>query len=157
MTKCSCCSSSSSSSSSSSASDAASSTAKSCLFTRFRNLGLRETPEATRHWWAQRISAFILAIMTPWFAIGVLAQIGQPLPSVQLWLSDPSVAVMMGVFIVVSLWHAAQGLRVVLDDYIHHVALRDASIRLVQFGCAVSAFIGLGALGMIFCTVRGYL
>lgn len=119
---------------------------------RIVSLGLpRFAPEGTRHWWAQRITAFVLAVLTPWFVLGVVSHIGEPRIMVRLWLGEPLVALLMAVFVVFSLWHTAQGLRVVLDDYVHNIPLRDACIRLVQIGCAACAFVGLGALGMIVC------
>lgn len=116
-----------------------------CPFTCFaRSCG--DIPSPTRHWVAQRVSAVLLVLLTPWFIAGLLGQVDQPAAEVAIWLGQVHIAVPLAVFLIVSFWHTAQGLQVVLEDYVPTLAIRRAGIVAVRGACVVLTGVGLAAL-----------
>ena len=108
-------------------------------------------PGATRHWRNQRISAMALVPLGIWFVCALLSQPDLSHAAVVAWLSTPWQAGLMLVFGWCALWHSAQGIQVVVDDYVPgqmHGRVRLAS-RLLHgaFALALAAAIGVIATG----------
>ncbi|HEY7754528.1 MAG TPA: succinate dehydrogenase, hydrophobic membrane anchor protein [Steroidobacteraceae bacterium] len=74
---------------------------------------------ATRHWRNQRLSAIALVALGGWFLFSVLSLQDPGYGSVRAWLSAPSQSVLMLLFAWCALWHSAQGVQVVIDDYVY--------------------------------------
>ncbi len=73
---------------------------------------------ATRHWRNQRISALALVPLGVWFLFTLLALPDLGYAAVTAWLSAPWQAGLMLLFGWCALWHSAQGVQVVVDDYV---------------------------------------
>jgi len=106
---------------------------------------------ATQHWRNQRISAMALVPLGIWFVYALLAQPDLSHASVVAWLAHPWQAVLMLLFGWCALWHSAQGVQVVVDDYVpepQHARVRLAS-RLLHGALALvlAAAIGVIATG----------
>jgi succinate dehydrogenase / fumarate reductase membrane anchor subunit len=79
--------------------------------------GLGSAKHGVNHWIAQRATAVALIGLVAWFMFFVVntAKNGGGL---QL-LSSPWHSIMLVIFVAVSFYHAALGLRVVIEDYVH--------------------------------------
>ena len=81
--------------------------------------GLGSAKEGTHHWWSMKLTSVVLVPLTFWFVYSVLQFIGGDQVAVQAWLKQPLQAIILLLFIGVSLHHSANGLQTVMEDYIH--------------------------------------
>jgi len=86
--------------------------------------GLGSSHSGVRHFWRQRMTAAALVPLSIWFAWAALGLAGgsevQFLTFLTLSpLGVPLNAILMGIFIVILLYHMVLGLQVVIDDYVH--------------------------------------
>ncbi|ULQ46586.1 succinate dehydrogenase, hydrophobic membrane anchor protein [Flagellatimonas centrodinii] len=84
-----------------------------------RARGLGSAKEGVHHFWVQRVSAVALVPLALWFVFSVARFAGNDFAVVRHWVSDPSVAVTLILFLAVTLYHSALGIQVVIEDYIH--------------------------------------
>ena len=85
--------------------------------------GLGSARDGTRHFILQRISAVILALLTPWLLWLLITLIPADYATVRATLAHPVNAVLMLSFLVALFWHSRMGLQVVIEDYVHHHGL----------------------------------
>ncbi|MEO8160600.1 MAG: succinate dehydrogenase, hydrophobic membrane anchor protein [Arenimonas sp.] len=107
--------------------------------------GLGSAKSGTGHWWAQRLSATALLLLTPWFMVLLYSLAGNEQYLASVTLARPLNAVLMIAWLLAVFWHAQLGLQVVIEDYIHgraEIALQ-IGIRLL---CAVGAITGVLAV-----------
>jgi succinate dehydrogenase / fumarate reductase, membrane anchor subunit len=105
-------------------------------------------PGATRHWRNQRLSAMALVPLGIWFVFTLLSQPDLSHASVVAWLSQPWQAGLMLAFGWSALWHSAQGVQVVVDDYVPgplHPRVRLAS-QLLHGAAALVLALAVGAI-----------
>lgn len=81
--------------------------------------GLGAAGEGIGHWWAQRVTAIALVPLTVWFVASVVAMAGADYAAMRAWIASPLVAVLMLLLIVATFYHAALGLQVIIEDYVH--------------------------------------
>lgn len=112
------------------------------MMARVRGLG--SAHDGTHHFWMQRLTSIALVPLTLWFVIGVLCHIGAPYMEFVAWLSSVPVATTMILVITVSFYHAALGLQVVIEDYVHAPALKYTSLIIMKLGC-----VALGLMGVV--------
>ena len=84
---------------------------------RVRGLGSGKT--GTTEYVAKQFSGFVLAVLTPYVIVIVLAFAGRPYHEVvsglkSLWVSPPLLA-----FLLASLYHMRIGMKVIIEDYVH--------------------------------------
>jgi succinate dehydrogenase / fumarate reductase membrane anchor subunit len=106
-----------------------------------RAIGLGSAKEGVEHWWAQRVSAVALIPLGLWFAASLVALAGADRPAVLAWLHAPVQAILAILLLIAVFYHAALGLQVVVEDYVHAEWLKLSSLvamRLVSFGLAVA-------------------
>ena len=106
-----------------------------------RAIGLGSAKEGVEHWWAQRVSAVALIPLGLWFAASLVALAGADRAAVLAWLRAPVQAILAILLLIAVFYHAALGLQVVIEDYIHAEWLKVSSLvamRLVAFGLAVA-------------------
>jgi succinate dehydrogenase / fumarate reductase membrane anchor subunit len=82
--------------------------------------GLGSAHSGVGHFKHQRVTAITLIPLTVWFAVSVLGLVGTSEVSVLIFLSNPLNAVLLGAFILISLYHMALGIQEVIVDYIRH-------------------------------------
>lgn len=111
--------------------------------------GLGSARDGTRHFILQRISAVILAFLTPWLLWLLITLIPADYATVRATLAHPVNAVLMLSFLVALFWHSRMGLQVVIEDYVHHHGLGAIAQILVLFGCALGALVSFVAIGRI--------
>lgn len=107
-----------------------------------RAIALGSAKSGAAHWWAQRASALALVPLSLWFVASIIAHAGSDHAAFVAWLRTPIVAVAMILLLLALFQHAALGLQVVIEDYMH-TRLRFAAIVLMRFGCLALALAGI--------------
>jgi len=102
--------------------------------------GLGSAKEGVAHWWAQRTTAVALVPLSLWFVASVIALAGADYAGVVSWFKSPFNATLMILLIGATFYHAALGLQVVLEDYVHHEGQKLVSILVIK---GLAAAIGL--------------
>jgi len=82
--------------------------------------GLGSAHSGVGHFKHQRVTAIVLIPLTVWFAVSALGLAGATEVSVLIFLSNPLNAVLLGSFVVISLYHLALGVQQVILDYVLH-------------------------------------
>lgn len=112
-----------------------------------RVLGLGSAKEGVEHWWRQRTTALALVPLTVWFVISVIAMVGADRAAILAWMHNPIAAVLMITLIVATFYHAALGLQVVIEDYIHGEGMRLATLVAMRALCVL--FVVRGVLAVL--------
>jgi len=94
--------------------------------------GLGSAKSGTHHWWHQRVSAVALILLTIWFAVSLILNAPADQAHVRAWVSSPVTMVMLIMTILFGLWHAALGMQVVIEDYVHHEGAKIGSVLLIK-------------------------
>jgi succinate dehydrogenase / fumarate reductase membrane anchor subunit len=108
--------------------------------------GLGSAKEGVQHWWMQRLTALALIPLSIWFVASVVCMAGADHAAISQWLSAPFTLGALALTLIAAFYHAALGLQVVIEDYIHGKIAKHALIILVQFAAfafAVSAIVAL--------------
>jgi succinate dehydrogenase / fumarate reductase membrane anchor subunit len=106
-----------------------------------RAIGLGSAKHGADHWWAQRVSAVALILLGLWFAASLIAHAGADHGAVVAWLRNPITAILMLLLVATTFYHAALGLQVVIEDYVHSEWLKVSSLVamwLISMGLAVA-------------------
>ena len=111
-----------------------------------RAVGLGSAKEGVEHWWAQRLGSLALVPLSLWFVGSIIALAGASHGEFVDWLSSPLAAVLMVLVVAVSFHHAALGLQVVVEDYVHHEGVKIAVLVLVKFACLAFGLAGILAV-----------
>ena len=111
-----------------------------------RAIGLGSAKTGLDHWWAQRLSAVALVVLGLWLAISIVSLAGADRAAVVAWLRGPLAAIGMILLLVAAFYHAALGLQVVIEDYVHSEGLKLASIAGVQLLSVALAVAGVFAV-----------
>ncbi len=102
--------------------------------------------EATGEWLRERLSALMMIPLTPWVILAYVRQSPHNHEQFVAWLMEPAHYAPLAIFIWLSAYHAAQGMKVIIDDYVHHTLLHGLSLaacRLLLYGSVVIAAISL--------------
>lgn len=86
--------------------------------------GLGSAKEGVHHWWMQRLTAIALVPLVLWFVASLAGLAGAGHTETVEWLGSPLVAIAMILMVVATLYHAALGVQVVIEDYVHHEGLK---------------------------------
>lgn len=99
-----------------------------------RARGLGSAKEGIGHWWAQRLSAIALVPLSVWFVIAAVSLVGADYDTFQSWLAVFGNSLLMILTVIVLFYHAALGMQVVIEDYVHHPFWTPALLIGVRFG-----------------------
>ena len=110
--------------------------------------GLGSARHGVQHWWAQRMTAVALMLLTPWFVWLVLNVAGQEICVVRAYIAHPVNATLLLAFVISLLWHARLGLQVVVEDYVHG-ALELTLQIVIKLAYALAAIAAVIAIGRI--------
>jgi succinate dehydrogenase / fumarate reductase membrane anchor subunit len=105
--------------------------------------GLGSAKEGVAHWWAQRTTAVALVPLSLWFVANIICLASADYATTLRWFHAPINATVMILLIGATFYHAALGLQVVLEDYVHHEGQKIASILAVK---GLSALLGAFAV-----------
>lgn len=111
-----------------------------------RARGLGAAHFGSGHWWRQRITALILLPLGFWFLLCFAQLPNAEYQTLRIWFQQPVNSALMLVFTVVALYHAALGVQVVLEDYIHVRWLKFLALALAHLSLAASGLAGVFAI-----------
>jgi len=105
--------------------------------------GLGSARHGTQHWWLQRLTALALIPLSIYVVATFFVEVvyGGHEGAVE-WLSSPFAAVLTILFLGVGFHHAANGVQVVIEDYVHGEARKIAGIVTVKFFAVMLALLG---------------
>ena len=115
--------------------------------------GLGSAKEGVGHWWSQRLTGLALVPLGLWLAIALVAHVGLDRAGAVAWLRQPLTVGLLGLTIVATFHHAALGLQVVVEDYVHREGVKLALLILLRAACWGLAAAALVAL--LFIAFRG--
>ena len=103
--------------------------------------GLGSAHHGGEHWIRERLTSAALLLLTIWLVASLLLLPSLDQRTIVEWLRPASGAVPMALLIIVAFIHAIDGLKVVIDDYVH-----DAGNNLVLNGLVF--FAGYGGMAL---------
>lgn len=111
--------------------------------------GLGAARSGGGHWLDERISSVALVLLSVWFLASLLMLPSLDRKTVFDWLRTPWGAVPMALFVVTSFVHGLEGLKTVVDDYVHDEGNRVAANIVLLFAAIGGAAFALFALARI--------
>ena len=81
--------------------------------------GLGSAREGGEHWLSERVTSIALLLLGTWLVASLLLLPALDQHTLIEWLRAPSGAVPMALLVIVGFRHALDGLKVVVDDYVH--------------------------------------
>ena len=103
------------------------------------------------HWKLQRISAVAMIPLVIWFTTSLMLTLMDGYDQSIEWLQSPFNATGLILLFGTLYFHAASGLQVVIEDYVHHEGLKIVSLILIKLLAIV-----LGVLSIL-CVLKIYL
>lgn len=111
--------------------------------------GLGASGEGGEHWIHERVMSLALLLLGSWLLASLLFLPGLDRATLLEWLRMPSAAVPMALFVVTAFAHALDGMKVVVDDYVHDDGNNFAVNTLLLFAAVGGAAFALFALARI--------
>lgn len=108
--------------------------------------GLGSAGAGTHHWWTQRITSVALVPLTVLFLFPFVGALGAERAVILETYANPFNAIVAILFVAVTFHHLAQGLQVVIEDYVHQKGWRTALLLANTMGCATLGFAGVFAI-----------
>jgi succinate dehydrogenase / fumarate reductase membrane anchor subunit len=108
-----------------------------------RARGLGSARQGTHEWWRQRVTSIALIPLIFWLAAAVVSLPYANYEQVVRWIATPWNSILILSFVIVVFYHAALGLQVVMEDYIHTDWLKMLSILGMKL---VFSFLALASL-----------
>jgi succinate dehydrogenase / fumarate reductase membrane anchor subunit len=81
--------------------------------------GLGSAKQGALNWYHERLSSVGTLLLFVWFIVSLVRLPSFDHATVVRWLASPLAAVPMVLLIYTTVWHAKDGLRVVIEDYVH--------------------------------------
>jgi succinate dehydrogenase / fumarate reductase membrane anchor subunit len=107
---------------------------------RARNVGSAHA--GVHHWLMQKFTAVSNLLLSLWLIYSLAQGFASNFTGVEIFLQNPVNAGLLILFLLSSFYHAALGLTVVIEDYVHCEATKLASLFAVKFvitaGCVLS-------------------
>lgn len=105
------------------------------LLTPFKKAsGLGTTNDGVHHWWMQKLTAVALVPLSLWFVFAVAAHAGDDYAAISAWFAQPITTTMLTLTAFTTFLHSAQGLQVIIEDYVHHEGAKLAALILMKLG-----------------------
>ena len=111
--------------------------------------GLGSAHHGGEHWLTERVTSIALLFLGSWLLASLLLLPKLDQRSLVEWLHAPSGAIPMALLIVVGFRHALDGVKVVIDDYVHEPGNNFALNLLMLFLAIGGGAIALFALARI--------
>jgi succinate dehydrogenase / fumarate reductase membrane anchor subunit len=111
--------------------------------------GLGPSGHGGEHWIRERLTSIALLLLGSWLLASLLFLPSLDQRTMTEWLRMPSAAVPMALFVIVSFAHGLDGMKVVVDDYVHDEGNNFALNALLLFAAVGGAALALFALGKI--------
>jgi succinate dehydrogenase / fumarate reductase membrane anchor subunit len=107
-----------------------------------RAIGLGSAHSGVQHWWTQRLSAIALVPLTLWFVAAIIAHTGADYQTFIAWMRNPVTTILMALLLIGLFYHAALGLQVIIEDYVHSSA-KFAAVIVMRLGCFALGVAGI--------------
>ena len=114
-----------------------------------RARGLGSAREGGEHWLTERVTSVALLLLGTWLIASLLFLPELSQRTLIEWLHMPSGAVPMALLVVVGFKHALDGMKVVVDDYVHEEGPRFVVNTLLLFLAVGGGALALFALARI--------
>ena len=111
--------------------------------------GLGSAREGGEHWLGERVSSIALLLLGAWLVASLFFLPSLDQRTLAEWLRSPSGAVPMALLVITSFYHGLDGMKVVVDDYVHDEGNRFALNTLLLFLAVGGASLALFALAKI--------
>lgn len=114
--------------------------------------GLGSAKEGTGHFWMQRITAISLIPLSFWMVAFTQHLFNSPHEQIIAWLAEPLNTTVAIAWAIASFYHAALGLQVVIEDYIHTEWIKLSIIVLMKltfFFFAIAAIVALFRISLM--------
>ena len=106
---------------------------------------LTDGEKGTNHWRWQRVSALLLIPLSLWLVLSFSNVVYSEYHQSHAWVSAPLVGSLLGLTIVILLYHGHLGIVVVIDDYVRGPWRK----RATEISVLLTAFIGLTTIAAI--------
>lgn len=111
--------------------------------------GLGSAREGGEHWITERVTSIALLLLGVWLIASLLFLPSFDRQTMIEWLRAPTGAVPMALLIVIGFRHALDGMKVVVDDYVHEPGNNFALNTLLLFVAVGGGALALYGLGLI--------
>ena len=111
--------------------------------------GWGSAKSGTGHFWWQRVTAVILALLVPYIVFLMARIAGSDHETIAAIIARPWNAIIFAVFAIAMFWHAKLGLQVVIEDYVHDRAMHLALRILLILGSLVGVLSAIYAIARI--------
>ena len=111
--------------------------------------GVGSAHEGGEHWLTERVTSIALVMLGTWLVASLLLLPGRDPHTLLEWLRAPSGAVPMALLVIVGFRHALDGMKVVVDDYVHEEGSRFVLNTLLLFLAVGGGAVALYALAII--------
>ncbi len=111
--------------------------------------GLGSAKEGVSHWRSQRLRAVALVPLVIWFVYAMISLVGADHAQFKVWISHHGNALMMFLLIGTLFPHAWQGMRTILEDYVHgepHRTIFAFFLKFVMWIAAASSAMAVAKL-----------
>ena len=108
--------------------------------------GWGSAKSGTDHFWWQRVTAVILALLVPYIVFLLASATGHDAEGIRALVAKPWNAIIFSMFAIALFWHAKLGLQVVIEDYVHAPLLAGIAHLANIFACALLAVAGVLAV-----------
>ena len=111
--------------------------------------GLGSAKSGVGHFWWQRVTAVILALLVPYIVFLMARIAGSDHETIATIIAKPWNAIIFTVSAIAMFWHAKLGLQVVIEDYVHDRAMHLALRILLILGSLVGVLSAIYAIARI--------
>ena len=111
--------------------------------------GLGSAQHGGHHWVEERVLSVALIPLSLWLIFSLVLLPAYDRETLVEWLRSPWGAVPMALFVITAFKHGLDGLKVVVDDYVHQEGNRLAVHIFLKMAAVVGAAIALFALARI--------
>ena len=105
--------------------------------------GTGSAQQGAEHWLRERLTSAASLLLGLWLILSLLLLPSLDRLTLTEWLRAPSGAVPMALLVIVFFVHSVDGLKTVVDDYVH-----DEGSRLLLHGILIFAGVGAGSLAL---------
>ena len=111
-----------------------------------RVLGTGSARSGVEHWWLQRLTSIALVPLSVWFVVSLLALPSLGHTTVIAWMGQSWTALLLILLVLTAAWHSQLGLRVIVEDYVHHPGGKTLTLVLLAFLHVLIAAAGVFAV-----------
>ena len=114
--------------------------------------GLGSAKAGTGHFWMQRITAITLIPLSFWMVLYTKQLLSASHEQIIVWLAGPLDSILAIAWVIAAFYHAALGLQVVIEDYVHTEWRKITSIWLMKLTFlffAIAAIVAIFRISMI--------